>query len=85
MARGTCLLIDKYVFSFCFSCTGKPNTEECEKVVVTSNILPPVCSAQISTKESLSFRFGRVEIRAKLPMGDWIVPGNSRVQVVIEN
>ncbi|KAJ7245551.1 concanavalin A-like lectin/glucanase domain-containing protein [Mycena rebaudengoi] len=31
-------------------------------------ILPPVMSARIST------RFGRVEIRAKLPTGDWVWP-----------
>ncbi|KAK7575921.1 hypothetical protein V9T40_012207 [Parthenolecanium corni] len=56
------------------NCTGRLNSEECSKTVQSSNILPPIASAQITTKNSLAFRFGRMEIRAKLPSGDWIVP-----------
>ncbi|KAJ7226493.1 concanavalin A-like lectin/glucanase domain-containing protein [Mycena haematopus] len=37
-------------------------------------ILPPVMSARISTRKSASLRFGRVEVRAKLPTGDWLWP-----------
>ncbi|KAJ8930601.1 hypothetical protein NQ314_016571 [Rhamnusium bicolor] len=35
---------------------------------------PPVISSQISTKNKFSFKYGKVEIRAKLPKGDWIYP-----------
>ncbi|KAJ7479683.1 hypothetical protein FB451DRAFT_1365419 [Mycena latifolia] len=37
-------------------------------------ILPPVMSARISTRRSARVKFGRVEMRAKLPMGDWLWP-----------
>jgi beta-glucanase (GH16 family) len=38
------------------------------------NYLNPVKSARIRTAESFSFTYGRVEIRAKLPRGDWLWP-----------
>ncbi|KAK7018373.1 GH16 beta-1 3-glucan recognition protein [Favolaschia claudopus] len=37
-------------------------------------ILPPVMSARVSTRKSASLRFGRVEVVAKLPTGDWLWP-----------
>lgn len=37
-------------------------------------ILPPVMSAMISTKNSVSMKYGKLEVRAKLPKGDWIWP-----------
>ncbi|CAK5283806.1 unnamed protein product [Mycena citricolor] len=37
-------------------------------------ILPPVMSARISTRRSAKMKFGRVEVRAKLPTGDWMWP-----------
>ena len=43
------------------------------------DIFPPIQSARIATsinKEiSFSFTFGTIEIRAKMPKGDWIWPG----------
>ena len=38
------------------------------------NVLNPIQSARIRTAQSFSFKYGRVEIRAKLPKGDWIWP-----------
>jgi len=38
------------------------------------NYLNPIQSAAIRTSESFSFQYGRVEIMAKLPRGDWIWP-----------
>ncbi|KAJ7689729.1 glycoside hydrolase family 16 protein [Mycena rosella] len=38
------------------------------------HILPPVMSARISTRRSASVKFGRVEVVAKLPTGDWLWP-----------
>ncbi|KAJ7737882.1 GH16 beta-1,3-glucan recognition protein [Mycena maculata] len=37
-------------------------------------IIPPVMSARISTRKSASMKFGRVEVVAKLPTGDWLWP-----------
>lgn len=38
------------------------------------SIINPIRSARISTKESFSFKYGIMEIRAKMPAGDWIWP-----------
>lgn len=38
------------------------------------NMIPPVRSARINTKGKVGIRYGRVEVVAKLPKGDWIWP-----------
>lgn len=38
------------------------------------NYLNPIKSARIRTAESFSFTYGKVEIKAKLPRGDWLWP-----------
>ena len=38
------------------------------------NFINPTTSARIRTAESFSFTYGRVEVRAKLPIGDWLWP-----------
>lgn len=37
-------------------------------------IVPPVKSGRISTRNSASIRYGRVEVTAQLPRGDWLWP-----------
>jgi len=34
----------------------------------------PIASARLRTAETFSFKYGRVEIKAKLPKGDWMWP-----------
>ena len=38
------------------------------------SVIPPVTSARLITRKSI--RFGRVEIKAKLPTGDWLWPAS---------
>jgi len=38
------------------------------------NIINPIQSARIRTVNSFTFTYGQVEVRAKLPCGDWIWP-----------
>jgi beta-glucanase (GH16 family) len=38
------------------------------------NYINPITSARLRTAESFSFRYGRIEVRAKLPRGDWLWP-----------
>ncbi|KAK4010861.1 hypothetical protein OUZ56_019989 [Daphnia magna] len=38
------------------------------------DIIPPIQSARIHTRNSFSFTYGFVEVRAKMPKGDWIWP-----------
>lgn len=39
-----------------------------------SSIVPPVLSGRITTKKGASIKYGRVEVVAKLPEGDWLWP-----------
>jgi len=54
-------------------CTGNA-WYGCERTPSPDNILNPVMSARVTTVESFAFTFGRVEVRAKLPRGDWLWP-----------
>lgn len=38
------------------------------------NYVNPITSAAIRTAETFSFKYGRVEVRAKMPSGDWLWP-----------
>lgn len=56
------------------SCTGLLHSEECRRQGATYNIIPPIESSRLTTKESFSFKYGIIQVRAKMPRGDWIVP-----------
>lgn len=56
-----------------FSCTGKPLSVECDQTATSSNPWP-IASGQISTVNSFSFLYGRVEVRAQLPNAHWVFP-----------
>nr|AGA16572.1 Gram negative bacteria-binding protein 2 [Coptotermes formosanus] len=55
------------------ACTN-PTDRGCERTGSPTNLLNPITSARIRTVESFSFTYGKVEVRAKLPAGDWIWP-----------
>ncbi|XP_060532734.1 beta-1,3-glucan-binding protein-like [Cylas formicarius] len=46
----------------------------CLRAGTLSNIINPIKSARIRTVESFYFKYGRVEINAKVPSGDWLWP-----------
>ena len=47
----------------------------CERNAAASgNVINPVRSAKIRTVNSFWYRYGRIEIKAKLPNGDWLWP-----------
>lgn len=37
------------------------------------NVINPIMSAKLMSK--FDFKYGKVEIRARMPVGDWIWPG----------
>ncbi|TKY89774.1 hypothetical protein EX895_001071 [Sporisorium graminicola] len=37
-------------------------------------VIPPVRSARLTTKGTAAIRYGRVEVRARMPTGDWLWP-----------
>ncbi|XP_026462524.1 beta-1,3-glucan-binding protein-like [Ctenocephalides felis] len=54
-------------------CNCKPTYYgECNKKAISYNILPPVMSASIRSK--FSFKYGKIQIHAKLPKGNWLYP-----------
>jgi len=55
-------------------CTGNFNYGCSRTAGDGGNILNPVQSARIRTAESFNFKYGKVEIRAKMPRGDWLWP-----------
>ena len=60
---------DGYTFNLT-GCTNS-NLTACGAVsnITTGAVIPPAMSARISTKGKRSIRYGRVEVRAKLPRG----------------
>ncbi|EDV50613.1 gram-negative bacteria-binding protein 3 [Drosophila erecta] len=55
-------------------CTGLANTHDCVRDGRTlSDGLPPMVTAQFSSKD-FSFKYGRVEVRAKMPRAKWVTP-----------
>lgn len=55
-------------------CTEQVGINDCHRQAAGSYILPPVISGRLNTKGKFEFLFGRIEIRAKLPRGDWVYP-----------
>ena len=43
--------------------------------VAGNEIINPIQSARMVTSDSFSFTYGTIEVRAKMPKGDWIWPG----------
>jgi beta-glucanase (GH16 family) len=55
-------------------CTGN-GFYGCERSAAASgNYINPIRSARLRTVNSFAFKYGRVEVRAKAPRGDWLWP-----------
>ncbi|XP_059608689.1 beta-1,3-glucan-binding protein-like [Phlebotomus argentipes] len=54
-------------------CTN-PQFWGCERSGNPMNVLNPIKSARIRTVNSFAFKFGKVEVNAKMPSGDWLWP-----------
>lgn len=46
----------------------------CERNAAFGNWINPIMSSRLRTVDSFSFTYGRMEVRAQLPQGDWIWP-----------
>lgn len=55
-------------------CTGTIGTADCTRVASGPIILPPVITSKVNTKNRFSFKYGRMEVRARMPTGDWLIP-----------
>lgn len=55
-------------------CTNT-NWNGCAHKATAENILRPIRSARLHTDGSFAFKYGVLEVRAKMPAGDWLWPG----------
>ena len=46
----------------------------CSRTSNGNNHINPIMSGKLTTVESFKFTYGRVEVKAKLPKGDWLWP-----------
>lgn len=56
-------------------CTKNEGTNYCTKNATSYNIIPPIVSSRLTTKNRMYTLYGELEVIAKLPKGDWIVSG----------
>ena len=54
------------------TCTNGVNWG-CDRTSFGNEILPPIMSGKITTNACI--KYGRVNVRARIPKGDWIWPG----------
>lgn len=54
-------------------CTAN-NFYGCSRTSDGNHYINPVMSAKVTTVQSFSFRYGRVEVKAKIPKGNWLWP-----------
>ncbi|KAL7423010.1 hypothetical protein Q5752_002308 [Cryptotrichosporon argae] len=64
------------------TCTST-NVSQCAAVSNSSllTVINPVQSARLTTQHSLSVKYGRVEVRARFPTGDWLWPSITMLPV----
>ncbi|KAG5881370.1 hypothetical protein JTB14_005197 [Gonioctena quinquepunctata] len=70
---GNDFLTSKTGFDFGDDCTSLVGSQLCNRRY-DGFLLPPVVSAQVTSRNKFSFKYGKIEVRAKLPKGDWIYP-----------
>jgi len=46
----------------------------CDRQGTVNNIINPIRSARVDTRNSFGFKYGTLEIRARMPAGDWLWP-----------
>jgi hypothetical protein len=57
-----------------FSISADSSQSNCSATSDGTHVIPPVKSGRLSTKGHHSIAYGKVEVKAKLPRGDWLWP-----------
>lgn len=78
-ALGEAAVLNGYTINTTLSNTCTASVRSNSSCAVTSNsttgvILPPIQSARLMTNFSRTIKFGRVEVKARMPTGDWLWP-----------
>lgn len=56
------------------TCTSNRGNNGCFRQGTDETIINPIQSAAITTEKSFAFKYGKIEVSAKLPVGDWLWP-----------
>ncbi|CAK7568608.1 MAG: hypothetical protein SEPTF4163_006604 [Sporothrix epigloea] len=67
-------IIDLLINGSCTSNLWKDCVAATNTTAGNSTIVPPTRSGRINTKKSATIKYGRVEVTARLPEGDWLWP-----------
>lgn len=67
-------IIDRLADGSCTSTVYKDCVAATNTTAGNNTVVPPVKSGRINTKKFASIKYGRVEVMAKLPQGDWLWP-----------
>lgn len=70
---GEAFMTSGRVFIHQNECTESYNNG-CDRQGTRDNIINPIRSARVDTMNSFGFKYGNLEIRAKIPVGDWLWP-----------
>jgi beta-glucanase (GH16 family) len=75
-AIGTAAIFDKGSYTLDGCTTTSTNKTACTATSSAAKgaVINPVMSARISTQGKVNIQYGKVEVRAKLPRGDWLWP-----------
>ncbi|RUS89754.1 hypothetical protein EGW08_002457, partial [Elysia chlorotica] len=57
-------------------CTGN-NFYGCERTGMPGQVVNPIQSARLRSSRFFNFKYGRMEVEAKMPNGDWLWPGEA--------
>lgn len=71
---GTGAIFDGYTYNISGCTTTNLTACSATSDSATGSVINPVMSGRLSTVNSQSMKYGMVEIRAKLPTGDWLWP-----------
>ncbi|KAJ3330350.1 hypothetical protein HDU76_005896 [Blyttiomyces sp. JEL0837] len=71
--------LDKILYGYTLNLTNQGCTGGAAQCVLTSNwtnntIIPPIKSGRINTKGKVKTKFGKGEIKVRMPTGNWIWP-----------
>lgn len=61
------------------TCTNGVNWG-CDRTSFGQEILPPIMSGKVTSHAAI--KYGRVNVRARIPKGDWIWPGLLKSQFI---
>lgn len=73
-AIGSDAIFDGYTYTVSDCSTSNKTACSAKSSKSSKTVVNPVMSARLNTKDRVTIKYGKVEVRAKLPRGDWLWP-----------